>query len=435
MPLVRDIHALALLVCTFLLLAACEVAPQLMPAPNVIRQGENPFTDVPPELRTNTVDVLYLSDRLPTNDTPEERTYGFGRSRSLAFGVSRVEFGKNVPWDQLVKASTSPLRTVSLPVTVTSTRELGRFTPTPRSPLIEPGSDAEKQATDAQSAAETDFRNTLSDMLKRTGRKDVFISVHGVANLHVHAVSRIAEIWHFLGRQGVPIAYSWPAGSPGLKAYMYDRESSEFTVYHFKQTLKLIASCPEVERIHIIGHSRGTDVVGSALRELHIEYAAAGKQTRQELKLGTLVLAAPDLDVDVVLQRMSTADVGLDPERFVLYVGHEDALLKISNWLFGGFSRLGGINASMFSPAELDAIRKRGTPQIIDARVSDPGSFGHDYFVANPAVSSDLILVLRDGRPPGAQFGRPLRDQNTGFWIIDDAYPATRPALITATRK
>ena len=40
------------------------------------------------------------------------------------------------------------------------------------------------------------------------------------------AIFRIAELWHFLGREGVPIAYTWPAGHPGLlRGYNYDRES------------------------------------------------------------------------------------------------------------------------------------------------------------------------------------------------------------------
>ena len=35
----------------------------------------------------------------------------------------------------------------------------------------------------------------------------------------------IAELWHFLGRQGVPILYTWPAGFGGLRGYTRDRES------------------------------------------------------------------------------------------------------------------------------------------------------------------------------------------------------------------
>jgi hypothetical protein len=39
-------------------------APSLMPTPNLNgHTSDNPFADVPPAFRTNTVEVLYLTDR------------------------------------------------------------------------------------------------------------------------------------------------------------------------------------------------------------------------------------------------------------------------------------------------------------------------------------------------------------------------------------
>ena len=80
----------------------------------------------------------------------------------------------------------------------------------------------------------------------------------------------MAELWHFLGREGLPIIYTWPAGYPGIFGYTYDRESSEFTVFHLKQAIRWLAKLPEVENIHLLAHSRGTDVTVSAVRELVI---------------------------------------------------------------------------------------------------------------------------------------------------------------------
>jgi hypothetical protein len=55
--------------------------------------------------------------------------------------------------------------------------------------------------------------------------------------------------------------------------------------------------------------------------------------------------------------------------------------------------------------------------------VSKAGAFGHDYFHSNPAVSSDLVLLMRYQLPPGAENGRPLGGNGHGFWAIDDRYP------------
>jgi esterase/lipase superfamily enzyme len=179
--------------------------------------------------------------------------------------------------------------------------------------------------------------------------------------------------------------------------------------------------------VHIIAHSRGTDVAISALRELRLEIGGArpagARETREALKLGTVVLAAPDLDLDVVIQRMVTARLGRLPEQFAMYVCSKDKALGMSNWLFGGAMRLGELRPETFTPEEMEDLRRARTVQIIDARVSKAGAFGHDYFHSNPAVSSDLVLLMRYHLPPGTENGRPLGGNGFGFWAIDDRYP------------
>jgi esterase/lipase superfamily enzyme len=257
----------------------------------------------------------------------------------------------------------------------------------------------------------------------------VYLFIHGYNNNFNDAVTTIAQLWHFLGRQGVPMAYTWPAGSTGLlRGYTYDRESSEFTVFHLKQMIRVIASCPDVQKINIISHSRGTGAAVNALRELHMEISGSGRVTRDELKLGTLVLAAPDIDLDVVIQQLTTVRLGRVPERFAMYVCARDKALGLSNWLFSGLQRLGQIKADVFTPEELEFLRSSKTMQIVDARISNAGAFGHDYFHSNPAVSSDLILLMRYKVPPGAEYGRPLRVDKKGFWVIDDSYPGPEAA-------
>jgi esterase/lipase superfamily enzyme len=69
--------------------------------------------------------------------------------------------------------------------------------------------------------------------------------------------------------------YSWPAGQAGLlRGYSGDRESGEFTVFHLKEFIRTIAAIDEVEKINFSAHSRGTDVILTALRELIIEARA-----------------------------------------------------------------------------------------------------------------------------------------------------------------
>jgi esterase/lipase superfamily enzyme len=405
----------------------CGGPTQLMATPNLYAHGGvPPFADVPPELRNNRVEVLYLTDRAPAEKpSPAGAAYSHKRSRSVAFGACEVQFGKDVSWDELVRASTTQKRSLKLDVELTKTTELCRFPPTPKA-LVEVSGPATAMKPgaveeDVHQAIES-CRRELVARLDKTPVKEVYIYVHGVKNSFEGAVMMIAQLWHFLGRQGVPIAYTWPAGGKGiLRGYNYDYNSSEFTVYHLKEMLRVVAATPAVEKLHLIAHSRGTDALVSALRELHIEISASGRSTREVLKLATVVLAAPDLDVDVVIQRASTARLGQVPERSTVYICDKDEALGFSRFLFGSL-RLGALKPNIFTAEELKALRGGQNLAVIDARVTKPGSYGHNYFYSNPAVSSDLILLMRYHRRPGAANGRPLRAEENGFWFIDDNY-------------
>src|SRR5207253_1371158 len=83
----------------------------------------------------------------------------------------------------------------------------------------------------------------------------------------------------------------------------------------------------------------------------------------------------------------------------------------------------GALDTEVFTREELDGIRKSGGAEIVEACISDPGDDGHLYFQTNPAVSSDVVLMMRYGFRPGADHGRPLRVMDNGLWAIDDNYP------------
>jgi hypothetical protein len=59
---------------------------------------------------------------------------------------------------------------------------------------------------------------------------------------------------------------------------------------------------------------------------------------------------------------------------------------------------------------------------MVESR-SAGGLVGHGYFYSDPATSSDLILVMRDRRRPGAAHGRPLTPVDINIWALDEGYP------------
>ena len=267
--------------------------------------------------------------------------------------------------------------------------------------------------------------------LELTPRKEVFIFVHGFHNTFDDATFAMAELWHFLGRIGIPIVYTWPAGYPGLFGYTYDRESSEFTVYHMRKVIELISSFPEVEKIHLIAHSRGTDVALSALRELTIGARAAGIDPRERFNVHNLILAAPDLDLQVTDQRMIGDQLSLSVNRVTIYSSPRDRALGSSNLLFKSpEGRVGTLGIDKLPEEVADQMDYSNSNFAIvnfegasDAKPSEVDRWGHSYFRDAPTVSSDLVLMLRDDLDPGPP-GRPLERIGRKFWRVPPGYPA-----------
>ncbi|MHC4940381.1 MAG: alpha/beta hydrolase [Planctomycetota bacterium] len=403
-----------------LLAAACSSKTYLMPTPNIYADPAwNPFAEVPAVLKSDSVSVLYVTDRAPD----EEHTYGVGRSRSAAFGEAVVQIGDGLSWEQLVAASRTGKRAQKLELRMTSVREQARFGETPpRLALTDAqlAAGGPAPADPAHVEAERLFREELVSRLAKTPRKEVFLYVHGFNNSFEDAVMTTAEVWHFLGREGVPVCYTWPAGMGGFKGYEYTLASTQFTVFHLKQTLRLLASSPEVEKVHLLAHSRGTAVTTEAVRELHLEIRGTA-DTQKTLKLGSVVLAAADIDLDVAIARNATERIARAVERSAVYISEEDSALGLSNWLFGG-KRLGEIDFKIFDKSEIKALRNSRRLQLIDARVRKRG-LGHSYFHQDPSASSDVILFLRYQLAPGGEHGRPLGVSDLGIWVVDDGYP------------
>jgi esterase/lipase superfamily enzyme len=407
-------------------------AARMAPAPNLYTTGEQPlFQDLPEELETSRVEVLYATDRSRDDDGSGAPVYGYGRSSSAAYGQVSFEVGNQMSWDELVDYSTSESSRVGRPAIHTlSIEELGRL---PATPYLFRKRESGVYTLDPEIVEEIDEANAkareeLRSRLAQTPRKEVFLYVHGVGNDFETGMRDVAEAWHFLGREGVAIGYSWPAGRGGLFFYAYDRESGEFTIFHLKQLLELLAGTPEVEKVHVISHSRGTDVVMTALRELVLKTRAAGRDPRKLLKIENVLLIAPDIDFEVVLQRLLAEALGPAVGRFTVYVNANDDAMSAANLLFDSRLRLGALQRSALSDEQQEILGELANLDIISYRGGVGGRFGHGYFRSSPAVSSDILGRLRYGWLPGEGTRRDLRRVGDGstFWEIDDDY-LTKP--------
>ncbi len=410
----------------------CATSRLLIPTPAIyVDQKEGLFEDVPPALRTPEVDILYVTDRQPEQDEAGNLRYGYGRSKSVAFGSVVVDIGHDLTWDALVEGTQSSASGRVFELSVRSVEEIGRFprTPAPYT-VVDNAFIEDREYTARENQAADRLRQEVLRRLALTPRQEVFIYVHGYDNTFDDAVYVGAEFWHFMGREGVPLLYTWPAGYPGLFGYTYDRESSEFTVFHLKQILSIVSAMPEVKAIHLIAHSRGTDTVTAAVRELFISARSAGVHPLERYKIQNLVLAAPDLDVEVLQQRLTAERVDHGIGNFTVYYSPSDAAIGIAEVLFSSpRGRVGTLDLANVSARDRDVVERRHERFAI-IRFEPEGSdgegtqdrYGHSYFRTNPRVSSDLFLMLRYGLPPGSP-ERPLEKLAPGFYKIPPGYP------------
>ena len=413
-----------------LLLAGCADKRQLMPTPNLYTDEQATlFETLPEEYTSPLVELIYVTDRAPETDEAGNLYYGYQRSNSVAIGTTVVNLGKNATWEELLQASRTHTRFGDFELELVSIDEFARLPPTPIPYKVIDGEVVEDPEVVAELRASVDLLQAEVDRrLALTPRKDAFIYVHGYHNTFDDAAFALAELWHFFGREGLPIIYTWPAGHPGIFGYTYDRESSEFTVYHLKQMIRWLAEQPQIENIHIIAHSRGTDVAVSAFRELVIWARGAGLDPREHFKIKNFVLAAPDLDVQVINQRVGAERLALAVDQGTLYSSPDDQAIGLAEWLFASpRGRLGTLAITKLTDEEIERMKANAGHVTVVNFTGESTGYGHSYFRENPAVSSDLVLKIRYGLKPGDP-GRPLEHVGLNFWRVPEGYPANGPA-------
>lgn len=435
---------LALLLASFLgtSLTGCNTH-RLIDAPYVMRSEESRayYDRIPDSIKTPDIPVLYVTNRAVRDEAASGPRYGYGRGKEMAYGVARVGLSPEPTWDQLVEDSIDGPRSRHYAMSIKSVEPVGIVEPLMRHMTVVDGRIVLADGAVTPIMEDRDAFDRLFDLwFGPGGSGPAYLYIHGFNNTFDDAVYRIAESWHFAGRAGLPICFTWPAGSGGLTGYAYDRESGEFSVVPLKSLIWMLAASPRITEIHIVAHSRGTDVASTALREIQFEirglygrsiYApmtgrefatqiAPNEEVYRVLKLKSLVLAAPDMDIEVFGQRFLNEGFIHVAERVVIYSSEHDKALGLSNWLFRGHSRLGDLKLDTMDPKMVEVLSKVDKLEIINCNVTSQDT--HGYIFRDPAALSDLILLLRDDMDPGVENGRPLERANACVWQLNADY-------------
>lgn len=413
-------HRFFVLLLSILLLSACSSGHPLVPTPNIYSGGGYPAADIPLEQRSPISDFIYITDRVAEQDKKGNLVYKAKRSRSMVVGKISVKYGKDITWPELLKASQTIKRKKTIKLEITKTVELIKFPNTPMPFGMQKGKfiTLEPGASD-YAAAEQDFQTLLKEELALSRRKEVILFIHGFNNKFADAGLALADLWHFSGRSAVPLFYTWPAANGGLFGYFKDRESGDFTIFHLKELLRMLSRAKGLESIHIIAHSRGTDIITTAMRELVIETRAAGLDPKKIFKISNLFLAAPDMDFGIVEQRLIAEKFGTAFGQITVYMNKGDSALSLSQLLMSG-TRFGRMDDDNLSDEDRKIFANVKNVNFINVK-GVSGFTGHSYYRTHRGVLSDIAVTIREKAKPGSS-QRPLIHNKDNFWTLPKSY-------------
>jgi len=220
--------------------------------------------------------------------------------------------------------------------------------------------------------SEAGFRDAVAPARQRGKKRDVLVLVHGFNNNFQESLYRLAQIAADAGSIGTPVLFAWPSQAD-VAGYAEDRSAAINSRDQLMALLAMITASPQAGEIIVVAHSMGGLLTAEALRELRIEH-----RDRVIARLGRVVLAAPDIDVEVFRSQVQTIGP-LKPPLTVL-VSKDDAALRLSSFVGGSRVRAGALDVD--NPVVREAALKAKVRVIdISQLQSADGNLRHNRFV------------------------------------------------------
>lgn len=214
------------------------------------------------------------------------------------------------------------------------------------------------------------FRNDYNAAAQRLprGKRDGLLWVHGYNTTLTDAVLRLAQFVEDSGYTGVPFLYSW-ASQGKLTGYVYDINSALIARDRLEEVPGLLEAS-SLEGIDIIAHSMGNFATMEAIR------GVAGRGILDSSgKLRNIILASPDIDVDLFAQQLTR--IPPEQRRFFVLTSDDDRALSLSSKIARN-PRVGQLD-----PVALD---KLGVNVIDLSQVEDTSSIHHNKFADSPEI-------------------------------------------------
>lgn len=407
-------RTLIFLLVTSLLAAGCA-APQsydLMQTPILyVDSSIDPFAHLPDELKNTRSKIFFATTREPARPGAHP-PYSNRTSETLRLGTATVKMGdQEVDWQFLRKSSLSAHRGEPILVSLEGVEEMAVATPT-------------NPAAKAVVPPLADFFTQLNSELAKVADKEIMVYVHGTKVDFTNAAVLTAEVAHFAGRDFVSVAYAWPSHQNIFSYFLgVDVKRARQSSTPLADLLALLAAHSEAEKIHLLSYSAGGRVTSKALAEMRQSYSHLGtEQLREKFRLGSVIFAAADVELDLFLERLKAASDLAD--QVVITVSDKDSALQAARKYMGGPVRAGTTEAETLELAYIGSAALNNV-SIIDVSIGqDQRGFdivGHHYWYRHPWMSSDIMFLMRTDLPPERRGLQPA--EIAGLWYLSADYP------------
>lgn len=216
---------------------------------------------------------------------------------------------------------------------------------------------------------------------------ELLIFVHGFNTRYEEAVYRFAQLVHDADIKAAPLLFTWPSRG-AVFDYLYDRESANFSRGALEAAIAAAVDAPEVTNITIMAHSMGAWLTMEALHRSAVRNGGISP------KIKNVILAAPDVDVDVFDQQLSEIDT--KQTQFTIFTSVDDRALQLSRGLAGGVTRLGLVDID--APQVKRMAEKRGVTMIDLSAMKSDSALNHSRFASSPEAVRLIGQRLLEGQ-------------------------------------
>ncbi|MCL2384812.1 MAG: alpha/beta fold hydrolase, partial [Alphaproteobacteria bacterium] len=255
------------------------------------------------------------------------------------------------------------------------------------------------------------FSELASHISGRIGsNRDILLYVHGFNTSYDEARFRLAQIAADGRFGGVLVLYTWPAAA-SLLDYGAAKENATAARDSLTKLIQKLGEVPDAGKVHILAHSMGAWLAMEALRE----NAIAGSPNLNG-KLGDVMLAAPDIDLNVFRQQLAR----LDPGHVFVFIASNDRALSLSRRLAGDRPRLGGLDPN--NSADRAVLDELGV-KAYDLSKESTGLIGHATYADAPLAVRTIGAQLTEPRPQDAHVQAVLGEKPVDSQIISTPLP------------